>query len=299
MTTTRGSITNSKLFTSLPLSKEPKEPNSQKNTKKYILKGHNDSSYEHKGGDDDIFIIKGPNGSFKLYRKSLVETLHDLHKQAHISVKVLSASHTESFRSIVDAMKLLYGTTALYEVVLKDIEVIFADIKNPKPGTVGAYFVGCFSDDKFSGPPGCSPRCTSSLPPAIGTHGYSECDDMVLIYTDNNFNTLNDKHTEHAYIYVGEYEFIGFTYENVTHLKEAGIKSATLIYGNPDGSYREVTKPIEVDKLPIRRIDNTPETTTSQSGTATGVILLIIIILILILVGLLAYRGECDDYFKK
>ena len=75
MTTTRGSITNSKLFTSLPLSKEPKEPNSQKNTKKYILKGHNDSSYEHKGGDDDIFAGSDRIHGFRLVEIELLDPL--------------------------------------------------------------------------------------------------------------------------------------------------------------------------------------------------------------------------------
>lgn len=259
------------------------------------------SSYEHIGGDDDVFIINSQNGSFQLNRNTLKETLLDLKTQSHVSVRSLSADHTEAFRSVIEALRLLYGSQALYDLVLTDIRNIFHDVKDIKPGTVAAAFVGCFNDDNFTGPMGCSPKCAAALPPTEGTPGYYNCEDLVLIYSGGMFSSLNDKLSNHAFIYVGEDSFQGFTHENINQLRHAGIEKASLVYGNHDGSYREITGALPLEQLPTTNISTnsstqptdiqSPTTNENASNTTGAIIIGVIIVIIIILLLVVFYRS--------
>lgn len=271
-------------------------------TQSFFVKGDdstNSSSdaYKHVSSDDDSFIINGQGGSYKLHRNTLKETLAELKPHAHVSVRHLSTEHTEAFRSIVEALRLLHGSQALYDLVLNDIRAVFADVKEVKPGTVAAFFIGCFNDDKFPGPMGCSPKCAASLPPSEGTPGYANCDDLVLIYSEGLFSSLNEKRSSHAYIYIGEADFSGFTSDNLRQLREAEIENASLIFGNQDGSYREVTSALNIDQLPSKTEapaaaqtqQQDPNSTTTNTGA--GIALAIIVIIIVILIIVLLFRG--------
>lgn len=267
----------------------------------YFVKGDDTKNnildtYERVGGEEDVFIINSEGGSFQLHRKTLREILAELKTQANVSVRQLSAEQTESFRSIVEALRLLYGSQALYDLVLTDIRNVFNDVKDVKPGTVAAFFIGCFNDDKFPGPMGCSPKCAASLPPSEGTPGYANCDDLVLIYNEGLFSSLNAKQSIHAYIYIEDVNFSGFTTENIRQLQGAGIENASLIFGNNDGSYREITSATAVTELP-KKTENQPTTTqtdsssSSSNATGAGVVFAIIIIVIIILLIVLFYRA--------
>jgi len=289
--------------------KDPVTLDTSKNTgaaldsdKTVLIKGDkNELSdvYEHVGGEEDVYIIKGQGTSFQLHRKTLKETLNELKTHSHVSIKHLKPEHAESFRSIVDALRLLYGSQALYNLILTDIKSVFSDVKDIKPGTLAAFFIGCFHDNKFPGPLGCSPKCASSLTPPDGTPGYNACEDLVLIYLDGTFNSLNEKKTQHAYIYVGEGQFLGFTAENIKQLADAGIVTVTLIYGNVDGSYREMANSVKLDLLPIKNVktvsskvstNSSDSTSSSSSSNSTAaVVFIIVILIILILLVLLAY----------
>ncbi|CAH6421733.1 Hypothetical protein HVR_LOCUS1373 [uncultured virus] len=271
----------------------------------FLIKGEesqttNNTPSVNIASDDAVMVIDG--GSFKLNRETLKEALQELKTQAHVSLRQLSPEHTESFRSIVEALRLLYGSQGLYDVVLNDIRTVFNDVKDVKPGTVAAFFIGCFNDDKFPGPMGCSPKCAASLPPTEGTPGYNNCDDLVLIYSDGLFSSLNEKQSSHAYIYIGDAEFTGFTPENVNQLRGAGIENTSLIFGNQDGSYREVTGALTLDQLPRKtEITQTPKsdvntknqpgpTDTGGSSSGAGIVFAIIIVVIIILLLIVLYR---------
>lgn len=269
----------------------------------FFIKGDDSSkstpgSYEHIGGEDDIFLINVEGGSFQLHRNTLKETLQELKTQSHVSVRNLSVDHTEAFRSVLEALRFLYNSQALYDIVLTDIRCIFGDIKNVIPGTVAASFIGCFNDDKFPGPMGCSPTCAAGLPPTEGTPGYYNCEDLVLIYSGGMFSSLNDKLSTHAYIYIGEENFTTFTPENIRQLREAGIENASLVFGNQDG-YREITGALPLDQLPTgaaTEVNTTTETplpnTDTQSSNTTGAIVIgVIIIVIFILLLVVLYRA--------
>lgn len=266
----------------------------------FFTKGGEDDTYQHIGGQDDTFVVNDPDGkgAFHLHRNRFRETLRELQSQAHISIRQLNAEYLTTFNEVINALHLLYKSPPLYDIILKDVQEIFKDVKEIRPGSVAAYFIGCFSnDDKFPGPMGCSPKCAASLPPPDGSPGYSHCEDMVLIYTDNVFNSLNNRQSEHAYIYVHD-QFDGFTHENITQLKNGGITKVTLIYGQQDGNYKEVGNPISPDQLPKKTefVSTGSQTTSTSTSTssASGVgifFLILIIVIIIIVVAVLYYRN--------
>lgn len=309
-----GSSINSPLFMvdPVPVRSSGTHNGPHNNNQSFFVKGDDlqstvTDSYQHVGGEEDVFIINGPAESFQLHRKTLKEALEELKTQANVPLRQLNAQHTESFRSIVEALRLLYGSQALYDLILTDIRAVFIDIKDVRPGTVAAFFIGCFNDDKFPGPMGCSPKCAASLPPTEGTPGYNNCDDLVLIYSDGLFSSLNEKRSTHAYVYIGDHEFPGFSLDNVRQLRDAGIENASLIFGNQDGSYREVTGALSLDQLPLRPEPAEPEksnaspssnqsapkengSTGPSQSNGTGLIFAIIIIVIIVLLLIVLYR---------
>ena len=296
-----GSNINSPLFMSDPIPvRHSGTQNEINNTEQLFLTKGDDSqtsvsgSYEHIGGEEDVFIIKSQGGSFQLHRKTLKDTLEELKNHANVSIRHLNPENTESFKSIVEALRLLYGSQGLYDLVLTDIRAVFSDIKDVKPGTIAAFFIGCFNDDKFPGPMGCSPKCAASLPPTEGTPGYNNCDDLVLIYTEGLFSSLNEKRSSHAYIYVGDVDFSGFNSENVRQLKDAGIENASLVFGNQDGSYREVTGALPLDQLPKDpnsiTVAQTSSDSNSSNSSGAGIVFLVIIIVIIVLLLVVLYR---------
>lgn len=248
------------------------------------------SDFEYKGGPDDIFDIKRDSNTFQLSRTVLKSSLESLKTKSSVFIRDLDPYHTELFKSIIEAMKFLQTTQPVYEIVVADIRSVFSDVPHIKPGTVGAAFIGCFNDDKFPGPLGCSPKCVSSIQPADDTPGHSNCDDLVLIYSDSHFSPLNDKHSSHAYIYL-ENNFNTFTSQNISELREAGVTNVSLIYGNPDGSYREITSPQSLESLPA----TTTEENSSSAAGATAIIILIIVIIIILL--LFAFYQPFNSYW--
>lgn len=285
----------------VPVRRNGSSSASQESNQSFFVKGDEPKdggagAYTHVGGDEDVFIINGQGGAYQVHRQSLKDTLAELKPQAHVSVRHLSNEHTEAFRSIVEALRLLHGSSALYDLVLNDIRSVFADIRDVKPGTVAAFFIGCFNDDKFPGPMGCSPKCAASLPPAEGTPGYANCDDLVLIYSEGLFSSLNEKRSAHAYVYIGDTDFAGFSADNIRQLRDAGIENASLIFGNQDGSYREVTSALSIDQLPRKsetivgasqvsssQVSDAVNSTSSGAGIALAIIIIIIVVLLLVI----------------
>lgn len=269
---------NSSLFMQDPVpARESKK--TPKTEEKFYVKGDDDA---------DTLLVKNQEGSYQVHRNHLRETLKELKIHHNKAVKDLDPASTDLFRSVVEAVRLLYGSQSIYDLVLKDIHSVFSDIKSVAPGTVAAFFVGCFSDDKFPGPVGCSPKCASSLPPTEGTPGYASCEDLVLVYSKGAFHSLNEKRTEHCYIYVEDSDFKEFSEANIRQLKDAGVVSVTLIFGNEKGDYKEVKDKLEIGNLPMIAPTSAP-VKTSQSTTNNVINVLFAILIIIILLFLIIF----------
>ncbi len=236
--------------------------------------------------DKNIITINEGDEMIELDRMSLRETLKDLKRHAHTPVKALDASTSESFNSVIEALRIFYDSNTNYDVVLSDVKSVFSDIKDVKPGSVAAYFIGCFdSSSNFTGPLGCNPKCAASLPPS--NEGYNKCDDLVLIYSDGAFKSINDKQSSNVYIYVESDDFIGFNKDNIDQLRSAKINTAILVFGNKDGSYRKVTSPMPISELPL---NSTTNTGNANSDVGAGIAIFILIVIIIILFVFLFYR---------
>ncbi len=231
------------------------------------------NSYVYEGGDDDVYVINNNGTEFQLHRSTLRETLTELKDHQHKSIRLLEPDNTELFRDVVEALRLLYGSGEPYDLVMEDIHEIFPENTHMKPGTVAAFFAGCFGNDNFPGPAGCSPKCVANIP---SESKEGECNDLVLLYGNGAFTSLNDVTSTHAFIYIENEPFNGFTRENVKELSDAGIDNASIIFGNPDGSYRDIKSDISIDQLPID-----DSTTSSSSGqVAAGVVFLLLVLVI-------------------
>jgi hypothetical protein len=275
-------------------------------TQPFLVKGDDSSTDTDTSGitmsSDDSIIIDGDAESFKLNRTALKQNLIDLKPFAHLPGSRLPQQQSANFKVILEVMRTLYGTPAMYDVVLADVHSIYGDLQDVKPGTVGAFFSGCFQNDNFSGPLGCSPKCAASLPPTEGTPGYANCDDLVLIYDDGAFSSLNDKRSEHAFVYIGDTKFSGFTVNDIRQLRDAGIINVSLIFGDEDGAYKEITAPTVLSQLPTKAGESeiakteATQTSSSSSNTGAGIAIAIIVIIIIILLAFLLFKNSGNYY---
>lgn len=222
------------------------------------------------------------NEAVEVNRASLRQALKSLVPLSSIPIRDLNPEQAEIFRSVVETLRLLYHSPNLYDMVLKDVKEIFGQ-GEVRPGTVGAFFRGCFTDNNFNGPLGCSPKCADSLPPPEGTPGHAPCDDLVLIYRGGDFHSLNERVSSHCYIYVEDPNFDSFSTENMNKLRDAGIEQVTLIYGNADGTYRQVVGPINTEAVPV--------STTGENYAGAIIALVIMVLLVVMLFVLVVVRN--------
>lgn len=250
-------------------------------------------------GADNLQFNTKDGQPFKLNRETLRSTLNDLKAYGSTMVAKLPKVQATTFKNIVDIMGVVYDTQGLYDIVLSDIRSVFTKTDELVPGTLEAFFIGCYNDDKFTGPMGCNPKCAAGLPPPDGTPGYSQCEDLVLIYADGSFSALNEQVSAHTYIYVGETDFKGFSTDNIRSLREANISQVTVVYGGPNGVYREVTGKLSLEQLPstggVNPSSSTAATQTTSStvnGAGVALVIILIVIIILLLIALWArYAG--------
>ena len=234
---------------------------------------HEDASYVKVSDEEDLYIIHTSDKKFYLYRQRLIDTVKELHAYANVQITQLDKEQAKLLNSTIEATRILYNSNVLKKLILTDIQDIFKDVKNPTPGSVSAFFLACFNKDDFQGPLGCNPRCAAS---SLGCNTF-DCADTILVYANHQFNALNDKQTSHAYIYIECDKFITFKPQEIQQLRDAHISTVTLIYGNKNGTYREITYKMPIDKLPINN-----NTTTASTGTIVVIILIILIILVLL-----------------
>jgi hypothetical protein len=250
------------------------------------LGSHSDITYEKLS--ENHYIVRTDERSYELDRKELINTLNKLHKHAHEFVPQLNKEFHDLLTSTIEATRILYNSKALKNLILDDIKSIYHDIKNPVPGTVGAFFIGCFNDDNFKGPIGCNPRCAASL---FGCHNEQiECSDTVLIFSHGQFTYLNDKKTLHCFIYIEDCHFTTFSNHHVQKLKQAGHDEVTMIYTNEDGSFKHVT-----DRLQLHGL--TTNNDSESSPVWIGLIVIFVIIIILILLALLYWYNNKYKFF--
>ena len=248
---------------------------------------NDDCNYEKISDEEDLYIIRTADKKYHLYRQRLINTVKELHSYATVQISQLEKEQAKLLESTMEATRILYNSKVLKKLILDDIQQIFKDVKNPRPGSVAAFFLACFNKDNFQGPLGCNPRCAAS---SMGCEHF-DCADTILVYSNREFNALNDKHTEHAYIYIESDKFNHFTPQCIQKLRDANIFSVTMIYGDATGSYKEVSYKLSLDQLPVG--------TKKQSTTSAGGIIFVILLIIMVFTLVFLYgNGYMDGVFN-
>lgn len=225
---------------------------------------------------DNVYLIRDKEGKkCELHRNDLIYSLKELYKYSHVFIDHLKEEHKKLLDSITEATRILHHSKVLKELVLKDIKTIFDDLSHPVPGTVGAFFVGCYNKDNFKGPLGCNPRCAASF--ITCDKEQLACEDHIFIFKDHQFVKLNKKDhkqpSEHVYIYIDDCEFEQFKSSQLNLLKRSHVKRVTLIYSNEDGTYKDIKYNVDITKI----------ATVNDESNAWWIILIIFIIIVFVL----------------
>ena len=240
-----------------------------------------------KDDDDNLQVNISQTQNIIINRKNFSDSLKTLKEYANVNIQHLKEQIKNIFTSVVETINLVSTTTA-YKVILDDVKKIFSDIKDVVPGTVAAYFVGCYDDTLFDGPIGCNPKCAASIHP---DESQNLCDDLVVIYEENCFKNLNTKISENAYIYVNS-SFTKFLPENINQLNNIGIKYARIVYGDEKGSYKEVSALTPLSELPVESSTMTTQSSSATNAQIAFIVILIILIILLILGGIMLFKSR-------
>lgn len=201
---------------------------------------------------DDVVVLRQGQVDYELNRTTLRETLQELRTVATVAIEKLSTAHTVMFTSVVDALRLLHSDHHNYNLVYGDVQAVFADVKSPPGGSVAAFLAGCFADDKFTGPRGCSAKCAAGLPLGEDTPAYNSCDDLILHLSNGELSSINSKQSEHAYVYVDD-RFTGFSTLHIKQLQEGGVARVSIVHADKNGTYEKMTPTTSLDKLPLQK----------------------------------------------
>lgn len=198
-----------------------------------------------------------------LEREKFRAKVERLREVSHLLKDDLDSEHAALLKEVTKTMATVHGTS-LYPVIIEDIREIFSALDKERivPLTVHAHFVGCTSEDNFPGQPGCNPKCASGLPDP----NTMICPDTFLSFGKNGFKFHNSKKTPHAWIYLEDSNFRGFSEEDIDELRKFGVSKASTLRsksGHPHDYDSTVAVPIE--KLPVRsgKHHDEPETTPS------------------------------------
>lgn len=253
--------------------------------REFEIKGKHKDVYQHIGGDNDEYVI-GKDNKFKISRKTLKENIQQLKLHATKLVTQLSAADNQLYVSVLEALRLVQTSPKVHAIMMKDIHDCFKDVKNYKPGSVAAVFIGCTADDDFNHPIGCNPKCATATLSNIHLNS-PQCEDAVLFYDREIFKVTNDVKSDNAFIYIADSRFTGFTAGDIAILKKNGFVTAIIVKSNANGSYQEIGNKTNIDALPTRG-GNSQQTTNTNSGA--GAIIAIVIIVILLILLFVAYK---------
>lgn len=234
------------------------------NKSEMFIKGHS-----NKSSDSSENYKQQPNNQvIKIDVKQLNQTLSRLRKNSnklYHEVENSSGQLRDDFKQILMYIQLLYNTDN-YEVLFNMVYKHFNDLKNVKPGTIGAYFGGCFNYHNVDNTNlsnlqiGCIPVCAGSMPPSksyINQNNWSFCDDTVIwlkyntdAYTMTILHTIPNSNRALIFLNISNFsEFNGFTDSEKNQLSGVNIKQIKLI-GVNDYKYVMLTS----DWIPLENV---------------------------------------------
>lgn len=200
-----------------------------------------DDQVLEKAGEDDMIIIKGSNGNngHSVNLTQLKKILKGLREKANVKTEDLTGEDANNFRYVVDLANVLYQSGG-YLCVYKAINEIFAGVHKPLPGTVGAYFVGCHTQNMtFGGKNGCSAVCAGAFKPPAGHGDFKPCEHLVILIDTKTgeFKQLNDPEDKSkAFIHVVGSKNFSLSPAQNNKLRSLGVKKVKIYAYDMDSS---------------------------------------------------------------
>lgn len=284
---------------------------------KYSSKSNNNSDKSHESHEE--LVPKGLDDTVKIDIHKISEICDRLVKHYDQNIKSLEGKIQNDFRSMISYVNLLYDTDN-YNVIYDIVRDKFKHIKNVKPGTIGAYFVGCLSDVKINGlNPSCTPICTGSMPPSkkySTQNKWSFCDSTVVwgIYDNNSLKLtlLNSiPNSDKGLLFVNVINpnnFSGLNDTEKLQLRNFGLKYIKILGYNQSGnSYTDITTDyvnlndiktrVSIIPSPIlQTVNNTLNNTTKSMPSSNTAMLIIIIVVVLVVLFLLWKISNRNNY---
>lgn len=256
---------------------------------------------------DQIIVNLGSDQVYTGSRANIRENMADLAKLASTPIHLLNDKSRGMMESVSSLLYSVRSLPVLYESLNADVQSIFGGVHPVFPGTVGAFFMGCQTEDNWTGTPGCNPKCANSFAPNGEMY---TCNSSVFHYEESEVNgvthgvlhMLHKSESPHAYIYVKP-GFKMMYHRNVKCLRDIKITDVTLIQGVLQGNNinYEMGEPVKIEDLPVYPLTNLEKMPTDDVTTMTeddvyggstwmwaigiGALLLLLILAILYLYG--------------
>lgn len=262
------------------------------NSGNYIYKGYgdNDSIRVSSAGSHSVYSGQS-SPTFTIHREQVKDLLRKIKSKTNVRVDKLDPEHAAIYERLNEIVRLTHGTEQIHSHLLQDIKNVFPPTDNVIPMTVGAYFNGCFVSDNFKGGMGCNPKCAGNIP--SNDPSYSECEDSVIHYSNGTLTYQHQKGTSHAYVYIGDDHFEGFSKQNIDVLKRGHIFKVSLVRAKPGDMVdnMDVEDPVPVDKLPLKGTTAAQPVPPHQAQNGWFWILIaVVIILALIVLGYMFFK---------
>lgn len=232
--------------------------------------------------------------------------LRKLKENLHLNEKDLDETTKKDFKKFKKIILEKRDNKELYGFILDMVKDEFLDIDDVSPGTIGAYFKGCFSDENLPDDQtkNCSLLCSSSMKPK--NEIYKDCDVYVIYITASEFEIINYADSNKAIVYYNglipqpknnkgknlSTEYIIdhiLTSNNIDELRNLGILVVDIYWGGSSIQYKMVEKNYYIDEDDESEDDDdnyheTKKRKMSSSYIISFIVFLFILFLFILLV---------------
>ena len=202
-------------------------------------------------GDISELFFKGSEIN-KVDLDEMKKIIAEFRRYADVDIKKLRPYQSKRLNKMAYYVSLLYNHKESYMLMVSEIKKVFSNLTEVAPGTVGAYFYGCFLRTDFEEK--CSLVCANSISPLardsecrqrVVWAKYDSTNDRYIFDETNKNNTIKgnngnngnngnkgdeNKEDEITYLYIENPKgFSGFTMSEKESLSKMNIEYVRLL----------------------------------------------------------------------
>jgi hypothetical protein len=220
--------------------------------------------------------------------KILREQLNRLTHVKDIPIRNLSESYLDDFTSVSHHITTMYGTDG-YNLLFDEVQSKFPMHAKVTPGTVGGYFLGCFTPSNFKYGDTCSLGCVTGAPIFHDSVDIIPCQRNVYIapYDVGYKFTKLVSGTEEPSIAILFIQppFQGFSPDEIYELRNQGIEKVVLSYYDDNKGEYFVSDPLSYSQIQSRSASVRTVRVSSTTSTGERVFQIVGIVLLLLVAG--------------